>query len=197
MGDTSDKTARPLKTVKNNTQETRGDGTVAGLFRRYRDDIAVFVRKKVGAGPPDPDDIVQQTFATYAALRNPSKVDNPRAFLYRTASNLIADYFKSAFVRTSVPVEDGDFDEIVSETNELTPEIVLLSRERYTRVMDAIDALPRRRRRFLVMHRLQGLSYEEIARRSGVGTSTARREVEAAVGACRVAIEKMNEESDE
>lgn len=197
MGDTSDKTARPLKTVKNNTQETHGDGTVAGLFRLYRDDIAVFVRKKVGAGPPDPDDIVQQTFANYAALRDPSKVDNPRAFLYRTASNLIVDYFKSAFVRTSVQVEDDDFEAIVSETNELTPEIVLLSRERYTRVMDAVDALPRRRRRFLVMHRLQGLSYEEIARRAGVGTSTARREVEAAVGACRVAIEKMNEESDE
>lgn len=171
--------------------------SLARIYEAHVGEIIAFVRGKVGDGPPDPDDIAQQAFANYAAQQAPHKVENPRAFLYRTASNLIADYFKSAFTRTSVQAEGGKIEKLVTETNELTPEIVLLARERYKRVIDAMNALPRRQRRFLALHRLSGLSYEEIARRSGVGTSTVRRDVEAAVGACRRAIEQLNAEADE
>ena len=174
--------------------EGRGRPAMGELFRSYGGDLRHFIWSIVGEGPPDPEDIAQQTFANYAAsrLKNESSIDNPRAFLFRTASNLIKDYFKSAAARSTVQIGDADIDEYNGELDELTPEVVLLSRERYACVMGAVETLTRRQKRFLVLNRLNGLSYREIARQSGVGLATVARELEIALGVCRLALKDLD-----
>lgn len=167
------------------------------LYQRYRADLVRFARRKVGGGPPDPDDIAQQAFANYAGLQDPSAVKNPRAFLYRTAANLITDFRRSAQHRLNANVGEAELDEILPDHDEISPEIVILDRERFHRVVLAIQSLPRRQARFLLLSRLEGLSNTEIARRCGVSVTTARREVEAAVGACRLAVKKMSDDGED
>ncbi|WP_133162316.1 RNA polymerase sigma factor [Hyphococcus luteus] len=165
--------------------------SVRALFVRYRAELMTFARRRVGKGPPEPEDLLQQAFANFAGVEDPASVKNPRAFLYRTIANLITDYRKSSHHNQKLDVDDAELEDLFQHHDEISPEIVLLDRERFFRVEAAIRALPRRQRRFLLLSRLEGMSLTEIARRNGVSISTARREVEAAIGVCREAVRQL------
>lgn len=165
--------------------------SIRALFVRHRAELLAFARRRVGGGPPEPEDLIQQAFANFAGVENPGAVKNPRAFLYRTITNLIADYRKSSHHNRKYDVDDTELEELFQDHDKISPEIVLLDRERFFRVEAAIRSLPRRQRRFLLLSRLEGMSYTEIARRNGVSISTARREIEAAVGICREAVRQL------
>ncbi|WP_114105398.1 RNA polymerase sigma factor [Hyphomonas sp. CACIAM 19H1] len=159
------------------------------LYGRYARELRAFVRRKVGDGPPEPDDVVQQCFENFAGLKRPEAVDNPRAFLYRTATNLIINHFRRAVRVRHHDVLERNLVHALGDRDEFSPEIALLDKERFAQVATAVAGLPRRRRRFLLLHRVEGLSYTEIARRSGVSEGTVRRDVELAVIACGRAID--------
>ena len=167
--------------------DDQGDD-LGDLFDRYRREIVAFVRRKVGDGPPEPEDVAQQTFVNYAAVRDRGGIQNPRAFLYRTAANIVINHVRRASLGRAHLADERALGDIFGDHDELSPEIVLLNRERFEQVVLAVRLLPRRQRRFLLLHRLQGMSYTEIARRNGVSISTVRRDVEAAVNACAEAI---------
>ena len=168
-----------------------GPASIRALFERYRTELAAFARRLVGDGPPEPEDLIQQAFANFAGVENPAAVKNPRAFLYRTISNLVADYHKSSHHIRRFDVDDAELEDLSQDHDQISPEIVLLDRERFFRVEAAIRTLPHRQRRFLLLSRLEGMSYTEIARRNGVSISTARRDVEAAIGVCREAVRQL------
>ena len=166
-------------------------GALENAYRLYWKELCNYLNKRFGEGPPEPEDVAQQAFEKYAALDDPASVRHPRAFLYRTATNLVADHYRSAAVRTAVSFDGVDLDVAPALRDEITPEIVLIDKRRYERVMAALAALPRRQRRFLILHRLRGMTYNEIAQRNGVSISTAEREVKAAVNASREALFAM------
>lgn len=163
------------------------------LYARYVRELSTYARRRVGKGPPEPEDLVQQAFANFAGLQNPAAVKNPRAFLYRVIANLITDHNRSAGHRRTVDVADEDLEELSEDQDEISPEIVLLDRERFSKVAETIRALPRRQRRFLLLNRFHGMTYTEIARRNGVSIMTAKREVDAAIRKCRLALDALGE----
>ena len=169
---------------------------LAQIYADYQDELFVFVRGKVGSGPPDPDDIVQQAFANYAACDDRASIRNPIAFLVRTAGNLIHDHFRRSATRLNVSADGAALDEMIETRDELSPEIVVLGRERFSIVMAALEALPSRQRRFLLMNRIEGMSYTAIAKAESVSVSTALREVEAAVAACQAALMRMTSDDE-
>jgi len=170
--------------------------SLGDVFNSHYDEILNYVRGKVGAGPPDPDDITQQTFANFAAHGDRASIRNPVGFLVRIAGNLIIDHARKSGTRLNVSANGDDFDFIAGARDEISPEIVVLSRERFDCVIAALAQLPRRQRRFVLLNRLEGLSYTDIARQNGVSESTARREVEAGVAYCRRALnELMNDDA--
>ncbi|MGE5502716.1 MAG: RNA polymerase sigma factor, partial [Ignavibacteriales bacterium] len=68
---------------------------LAALYRRHWAELVGYARRTFGAGPPEPEDIVQATFARFAALPANTEVANPRAFLFRTAHNIGVDAQRS------------------------------------------------------------------------------------------------------
>ena len=184
--------------------KSNGDAALANMARpalrevveRYRPGLVAHVRRKVADGPPDPADIAQQALANYVAMANRDGVKQPEAFLKSVANNLIADYFKSAAVRYQADVTPDSLESVLPDDDQFSPELVLMGKERFNCVLDAMRKLPRRQRRFLILNRIDGLSYTAIAARNGVSNSTARREVEAAVEACRAAIAKLEHDDN-
>lgn len=55
------------------------------------------------------------------------------------------------------------------------PERVVIGRERLQRLSAAVAALPRRERATLLMYRLDGLSYAQIAKKMKISETTVRR----------------------
>ncbi|KKK85213.1 hypothetical protein LCGC14_2775540, partial [marine sediment metagenome] len=68
---------------------------IEDLYTSYWSELCKFLHSRYGSGPPEPEDIAQTAFVKFASLENNDRVENPRAFIYRTASNLIVDYHRS------------------------------------------------------------------------------------------------------
>ena len=175
-----------MKSVKQRAQGDAGQhsgpgGWLGALYEAHFRELSVFARRKVGDGPPEPEDIVQHAFARIAAHRAPETIENKRAFLYRTVANYISTCRRNVATHRRHTQQAGDTQEIFGESDGLSPERVLLNKEDILRAQEAIRKLPRQQRQLLLLNRVEGISYAALARRYKVSEPTIRRRVLAAV----------------
>lgn len=158
--------------------------SVESLYRRHFIEIRQYIAKTFGAGPPDPEDVTQATFAKVAAVDDLGSLRNPRAYLYRVAHNTaVSHYRRNATHRKYIdPLKIGDDERF---TDELHPERVTLARERLALLDAAYRELPELQQELLVMHRIHNLGYAEIARRKSMSQTEVKRQVASAVTACQ------------
>jgi RNA polymerase sigma factor (sigma-70 family) len=157
---------------------------LSDLYGRYRNELVAFVRKKFGQGPPEPEDIAQQAFLNFAAQSPGTLVANPRAFLYRTAANIALNHRKHDRVGRRFLEPEPATHEICEARPDWDPEVVLAGRQQYHLLEKAIRAMPPLRRQVLLLNRVEGLSYAEIARRLNRSESMVRKQVAAAIREC-------------
>jgi RNA polymerase sigma-70 factor (ECF subfamily) len=162
-------------------------GEVEELYRRHFPALCAFIRRKFGAGPPEPEDVAQAAFERFAALPNRADIGNAKAFLYRCARNYVIDYRRRQAVSGRAAADvvalnptgasaDGD------------PSRVLEAREDLAAVLAAIDSLDARRREVLILNSIEGLSCAEIARRMGLSPTRVVQLYAQALAACARAL---------
>lgn len=136
------------------------------LHRLHSADLLRALRRRFGAGHDGLEDAVQAAFLRFLQLPDHETVGNPRAFLLVMARNLLLNQIQRAAVarRDAEREIDAPTLPIVEER---TPETVLLERERFERLNQAILTLPQEERRLLMMSRIEGLTYAEISARTG------------------------------
>lgn len=132
-------------------------------------------------------DVAQETFVRL--YRRGSAPDDVRAWLVSVAHNLVRDAHRSKRRRARLLEERG---EALQPQGPASPDAALASSERRDRARRALDALPERDRRALLL-RHSGYSYREIASAldyapSGVGKLLVR-----ASRAFREAFEEVSE----
>ncbi|OHT19107.1 RNA polymerase sigma factor [Edaphosphingomonas haloaromaticamans] len=114
----------------------------------------------------DAKDLVHESFvrfASSAALREQT-VDCPEAYLNQIATNLLRDRAKSALQRSlahHVPADD-----VPLAGADLVA--ALEARDKLNRLQNALMRLKPKTREIFLAHRLDGLSYRQIAERSGL-----------------------------
>lgn len=159
---------------------------VERAYRRHWDELCRYVRRSFGAGPPDPEDVAQAAFARFAAADR-SLIDNERAYLFRTAHNIAID------ARRRDHTAEAGLTVLTLEAearHDPGPENVIVAREELARLDAALDSLKPKHRKALLMHRLDGLSFAEIARRMDISPSGARKLVEEGYAACMKAMKR-------
>lgn len=147
---------------------------VADLYISLRGELCQFLRSQFGEGPPDPEDMVQSAFIKYAALKDTSDITNPRAYLYAAARNLTIDELRRndrSRCYTHEEMPDDDLDKL----DQISPERVLLAKERYAVVNETIAAMPDVQREALTLHRLEEMSMDAISKRMRVSKTTVHR----------------------
>jgi RNA polymerase sigma-70 factor (ECF subfamily) len=159
------------------------EAPLAELYRRHLGELTRYIARTFGAGPPDPEDVVQEAFAQFAALENPHAVENPRAFLYRSAHNLVVDHHRrhlvrNRFVREQAPAANEE------TSDDRDAERVLSARQRLSIVERAVRDMEPRRRTVFVLNRIHELTYAEISRRLRMPETTVKRLVAAAIVEC-------------
>ena len=110
----------------------------------------------------DAEDVVQETFLR--VLRHGHKlaeVRDHRVWLVRIAWNLVLDRKRRAKTRP----EADDFEEVarVLPAPELSAEKVVITAQRYARILGLMDTLPDKEREVLLLSAVQELSTVEIA----------------------------------
>ncbi len=156
-------------------------------YRQYWAELCRHVRKRFGAGPPEPEEVAQGAFARFAALDGAEAVGNPRAFLYRCAHNIVMDHRRREAVRSRlsaevVLLESGDAAAIADG------ERVLSAKERLAIVESTVRAMEAKRRKVLVMHAIHGLNYSDIARRMRLSPTRVTQLFAEAVAQCDAAL---------
>lgn len=153
------------------------------LYQKHWMELVFYIRRAFGDGPPDPEDAVQQAFTQFAAHAEPAQITNPRAFLYRCAGNFVLDYKRRARTRAKFTLS-AEAEYLFGGADEITPERVLDARERAAILETAIRSLKPRHRQALILNRIQGMTYADVARSMKISETEARRLVTVAVAVC-------------
>ncbi|RZI59588.1 MAG: sigma-70 family RNA polymerase sigma factor [Rubrivivax sp.] len=141
---------------------------VAMIFARIR--LALMRR---GRSEEDADDFVQEAWVRLVCYENIQQVERPEAFLMRTALNLSVDAHRAR-------VNHGDqvvLDEILLVDTAPGTEAIVLARERLARLNECVSRLNPKTREILLAHRVDGRTYQDIARDLGLSVSTVEKHV--------------------
>lgn len=161
--------------------------SLAELYRRHQPELTRYLARAFGAGPPEPEDAVQASYAQLAAHPDAASIVNPRAFLFQSARNYMIDQKRRARVREThaTSIEAAPFADGADERH---PERVLGAKEELRILAAVVRGLDPRRRAALVFNRIHGLSHVEIAKRLGISQTSSKRLLAEALAACHRAL---------
>jgi RNA polymerase sigma factor (sigma-70 family) len=120
----------------------------------------------------DIDDLIQEAYSRIwgAELQG---VHNPRAYLFATLRNLLAEQARRAQI---VPMERmGEIDELRIPSEEPGPERRASARQELDRLRALVLALPAQCRTAFELRKIQGLSQREVAARMGISERTVEK----------------------
>lgn len=152
--------------------------TIADLSVRYGQAVRRFFSRRLRDGA-DVEDLTQEVFARLLKRAELGEIANIEGYLFHTAANLLRERARKAARR---PGDDPGLDPDLAESVEdFSPERILLGREAYARMVEALQELPERARTIFVLNRFEELSASEIARRLGVSVSTVEKDMMRAI----------------
>lgn len=148
----------------------RGD-FLSGMSVRYRLPLIAYFQRRVRSRE-EAEDLTQEVFLRLSRRLEVEQVDNPEAFLFRTAVNLLRDRSRRGKTLAS------HIDELThrgAAVEELSPERVVEGRQSLASVLRALDELDERTRDAFILHRLEGMKHAEIAALYGVSVSSVEK----------------------
>lgn len=148
------------------------------LFATYveqRDSLARFFWARLGPGA-DVDDLLQDLYLKLAGMP-PAPVAEPKAYLFRLASNLMTDRWRASTRGAArdgawLAVAGGDAD---GSDDAPTAETILAGKQRLAALMATLDRLPERTRTVFRLHKFDELSHAEVALRLGISRSSVEK----------------------
>lgn len=150
--------------------------TLTELLIRERPALLRLVRRILGSDS-SAEDVIQAIWFKARGVSGNVAIDNPRAYLYRLATNLATDQGRERSRQARLLA--GHYlwgpDEVLSAEEQV------MAQDELQRVLAAADHLPEPTRTIFRLNRLQGMTQAEIARRRGVSVTTVENHVRAAL----------------
>lgn len=152
-----------------------GAHQIGSLYAAERGRLSRFVRRLLSGGA-GAEDLVQQVFLRLLVTGGP---EHGRATLMAAARNLTLNHLRDLRRRGETVLSDEAFARIADAAP--SPETVTLYRSELRRLLEAVAALPPRRRDIFVLSRFEGLSHAEIAARLDIAPRTVVNQLVAAL----------------
>jgi RNA polymerase sigma factor (sigma-70 family) len=144
------------------------DWDVQGLFRRHAGEISHSLRRR-GLSEDTAADLTQDTFVRLITVKSVPQANNPRAYLFQIARNLLFDHFRR---EKSSPIHPAP-EEIILSVMDPSPsaETIVYDKQRLEISERALSELPERTRLAFELHRVEGLTIAETGERIGLSTT--------------------------
>lgn len=149
-----------------------------------------FVRARV-ANRQDAEDVIQEAYLRVLRYSAEHAVEDRERLLFTAAKNLAVDSRRRQRAREKTAADCVVI--AISADDWPSSDEVIDARQRLRRVEAAIALLPPRCREVFLMHRLDGMSYSQIARSRGISVSAVEKHI---ARACLLIDAKVNGESD-
>ena len=153
------------------------DRRIADAFARERGRLRGFIGKRVALAD-DAEDILQEVFSELVeAARVLQPIEHLGAWLFEVARNRITDRFRRRRREHAVEVGNDDNDDARSLEELLPspdggPEAAYMRRLFLEELDAALDELPAAQRDVFIAHELEGRSFNELVRTTGIGLNT-------------------------
>lgn len=153
------------------------------FYRLESRQLFQFFRRRVGR--EEASDLTQEAFTRMLRTGAFERVENPRAYLFRAAHNLVIERARQSKRKGKglFPFDD-DRDAPTGPEQALAMEASDLRRG----LRRALLAMPRRTRRIFLMHRLRRQTYREIAEEIGIREQGVEYHMMRALARCRKAV---------
>lgn len=137
------------------------------LYRECAPTLRRRIRSQVGSDD-EASDLVQDAFTRLLGARPTEGLRTPGAFLNRIVRNLLIDRSRRLSARPLLVPLDTRFETAVAPDQADLIELDQMRR----RYRDVVESLPPRMREVFVLHRIEELSYKQIATRLDISVRT-------------------------
>ncbi|RMB08418.1 RNA polymerase sigma-70 factor (ECF subfamily) [Eilatimonas milleporae] len=158
------------------THDAAAEDPLAVLYHEYRAELSAGIRRLFGDGPPDPDDVAQDAFHKVYERGDTASIRNLKAFLWRTARNIVLVAKRKDDIRSKLDFEvEQLFFPLKGDIS--TPETIIIAKEQLRAINDLLRSMPEKRRRALMLYRVEGLPLVEVARRLGISRTAVTKHI--------------------
>lgn len=120
-------------------------------------------------------DLRQETYIRLYESATKARPLAPKAFLFTTARNLMADRVRR---RRIVSIEaTGDVDALNVSVDEISPEQITSAHQELRRLAQAFDLLPAKCRDVMWMRKVEGLPQKDVAARMGISEGAVEKHI--------------------
>ncbi|WP_319941750.1 sigma-70 family RNA polymerase sigma factor [Pseudomonas quasicaspiana] len=152
------------------------------MLENYYRELVSFLNARLG-NRQAAEDIVHDTYLRILERSSNTPIEQPRAFLYRTALNLVIDGHRRNVLRHTESLDVLENEECYFSPS---PQVSIDTRQRLDMVQRALAELPELCRESFLLRKLEGLSHPEIAERLGISNSLVEKHIVNAMKHCRV-----------
>ena len=163
-----------------------GEDPLVQAYMARRANLIRFFAARTGSQAAA-EDLAQELYLKLAARPAGDVADNPTAFLYRAALNLMVDRTRG---ETRAAARDAQWrgahgtlmagEEVAREP---AADEVAASRQRLRQLIEAVAALPPQMQRAFSLHKLDGLSHAQTAQAMGISVKSVEKHISAALKA--------------
>lgn len=132
-------------------------------------------------------DVAHDAYLRVLERARKAAIEQPRAFLYRTAINLSIDEHRRKLVRRSEPLDVLEQEE---GPRVHSPQASLYQEQRLDMVERALDELPAVCRDAFLLRKIEGMGHNEIADHLGISKGMVEKHIVNAMKHCRVRIQE-------
>ena len=158
------------------------------LFRQHNKELVYYAAQRAGHVA---DDLVQESFLKLMNHPEPDSIVNHRAYLYKITNNLLIDHYRKLAIIEKYHADCEELDSLPSSIPGL--ELALHHQQLLQKCLQTLKVLPALQRNVFFLHRIDGLSYPQIAKMLGISRSTVERHFIAAMESClAAAVQNLN-----
>lgn len=133
-------------------------------------------------------DIVHDTYVRILEVLRHQVIEQPQAYLYKTASNIAIDGFRLKRRRYFEPLETAESE---AGAQQDVPHEAVYLHQRMQLVTRALSELSVPCRRAFLLRKMEGLSHQEIAKRMGISKDMVEKHIVNAMKHCRVRVREL------
>ena len=154
------------------------EALLAELYRSESPKLVRILSRRTSSSD-DAQDLVQDVFFRFARMRGgwPSSLERPQAYLRRIATNLLKDRAKADFRHSAALHVVADEEALPGPDQHR----LLESRDMLRRLEVAMMRLRPRTREIFMAHRIDGMTYAEIAERTGLSVKGVEKQMSKAL----------------
>ena len=146
------------------------------LYSQYSQEVKLYLCKKYYISDTEAEDFVQLTYSRLSKVELLEEIDNIRAYIYRTANNLVIDQLRQQERHDRWIKDETDYAEYEDRSLQ-DPARIQSAKQDLEIVRKAILNLPPKRRSFLKLSRYDNLSNVEIAKKEGISEAAVRKHI--------------------